>query len=180
MGGGGGKDTNQPSGSAALERFLGEYTEQTRSGRSTLFAQITEALKTGGVGARLPIVGKAVEASKAATSSAMRGTEETLARTGLTRTPWGQNVLAGQRLEGELAVSRIPTDMTQAFLAGTLPAFTGAPNTIVGGYSNLAATQTQAQISQNTLINDLFTSIFAAGGAIGGAAAGKPPVGAPA
>lgn len=169
---GGAKDFDQPSGSAALERFLGEYTEQTRSGRSELFSQITEALKTGGVGARLPIVGKAVEASKAATATAMRGTEETLARTGLTRTPWGQNVLASQRLEGELATSRIPTDMTQAFLAGTLPTLTGAANTITGGYSNLAATQTQAQISSNQLINDLFTSLFAAGGMVGSGFAG--------
>lgn len=172
-GGKGGGKGEQPTGSAALENFLNEYATQTRPGREELFSQITEALKTGGVGARLPIVGKAVEASRSAASETMKGTEESLARVGLSGTPWGQNVSASTRLAGNLAVSRVPTDMTARFLEGALPALTGAPQTIAGGFGSLAATQTQQQIASDQMINDLFTALLGAGGSIGAGLAGK-------
>jgi hypothetical protein len=76
-------------------------------------AQQLEALKTGGVGARIPMIQRAVEASKAATAGALRGTTDELAATGLAGTPFAASTLAGTRMSGEQATSQIPTTIAQ-------------------------------------------------------------------
>ena len=43
---------------------------------SELIPQITESLRTGGVGARLPLAQRGVEAARGAASRTQRGTEE--------------------------------------------------------------------------------------------------------
>lgn len=84
-----------------------------------LVRQLSEALRTGGVGAQIPIIGQAVSAANQATSSALRDTQGSLASSGLARTPYGQRILADTRLSGAQQAARIPTDIAQSFIAQT-------------------------------------------------------------
>lgn len=102
--------------------------------RRELSAQILEALKTGGVGAQIPIVQRAVEGTKQATSGALRGTEEALAGGNLMNTPFGQQILAQQRQAGAQAASNIPTDIARAFIGGA-PEFIGTAGGQAAGLS---------------------------------------------
>ena len=111
---GGGKSSGQ-QGQNALP-FVKLFEGETRPLRSELFGQITEALRTGGVGAHIPIIQSAVASSRAATSSALRGTSDSLARTGLSRTPFATRELTGTRLTGEQATTGIPTSLAQALM----------------------------------------------------------------
>ena|SRR5690242_16523417 len=80
-------------------------------------AQQLEALKTGGVGARIPMIQRAVEASKSATANALSGTSAELATSGVAGTPFAANILAGARMSGEQATSQIPTNIAQNILS---------------------------------------------------------------
>ena len=84
--------------------------------RKELLGQTLEALKTGGVGARIPVIQRAVESSKQATSNALRGTTESLGATGLASSPYGQSILANIRTQGGQATSQIPTQIAENFI----------------------------------------------------------------
>jgi hypothetical protein len=100
-----------------------------------------EDVKTGGGTAWLPAIQKAMEQSRRATSRAMTGTTESLAKTGLVGTPFGQRILAGTRLEGEQATGAVPGQVT-AQLLQMLPGFiTGQGQTVVSGLGSAAGAQ---------------------------------------
>lgn len=82
-----------------------------------VMGQTLEALQTGGIGARLPIAQKAVEGSRAATSSAMSQLDASLATQGMGRSSFGNQLRASTLLQGELATQAIPTDIAQQFIA---------------------------------------------------------------
>lgn len=81
-----------------------------------MLAQGLEALRTGGVEARIPIIQTAVEQSKNALSQGLQQTEEQLALSGILKSPFGQRILAGQRIEGESAIGAIPTNIAQGMI----------------------------------------------------------------
>jgi len=84
--------------------------------RKELFAQVLEALKTGGVGAQIPVIQRAVENSRAASGQALQQTSDQLAGANLSGTPYGQSILAQGRIAGNLASANIPTDIAQQFI----------------------------------------------------------------
>jgi len=97
-------------------------------------APTREAFQRGG-GIQVPIIAQAVEATRRAGSTAQRGTEEELARTNLTGTPFGQNILASGRREGELAASNVQTDIMKS-LFNMIPNFAlGQSQTALSGLS---------------------------------------------
>ena len=100
--------------------------QQSAPARKELLGQTTEALKTGGVGARIPIIQRAVEASKQATGNALRGTSGDLAARGITG-PYASSILSATREAGGQATSQIPTDIAGQMIGA-------APN-IVGGFT---------------------------------------------
>ena len=93
MGGGGKGKTSQ---SGQLDALIQEFATTSRPARQELFGQVTEALQTGGIGARIPIISKAVESSKAATSQALTQIDESLARSGLSDSTFGARIRAGE------------------------------------------------------------------------------------
>ena len=163
--GGGGKGAS--GSSSALAHIANAFFQQTTPLRHELTSQMEEALKTGGIGARIPIITRAVESSKRATSSALRGTGEELARTGLRGTPFGENIMAGTRMEGELRTSQIPTDMVAQFLT-QIPNFVlGAANTAITGLSGAAGAQAQGAMAGPAWLNAIlspFSFGFSRGG----------------
>lgn len=82
----------------------------------TLIAQIDEALKTGGVGAQMPIISRATEASRRATSSALSQLDEQLAATGLGRSSYGMRNRGDILLRGEQATADIGPRIAQQFV----------------------------------------------------------------
>lgn len=154
--GGGGKSQARSSG-ANLDKFLAEFQEQSGPARQTFFDQLNEALTTGGVGARLPIIQKSVEASKSATSAARVATTESLAKAGIGGTPFGQQILAGQELQGNLATAQIPTNIIQQLIAQAPGAVLGSAQTLSGGFGQAA--QVGAQRAGQD--QQLFASLFA-------------------
>ena len=96
------------------------FEEQIQPGldpvQTQLFQQIGEALRTGGVGAQIPIIQQAVSQSRSALGTSLQQSSDELARTGLLGTPFGQRQLAGQRQAGEQQIAGIPTQGAQQLI----------------------------------------------------------------
>ena len=133
--GGGAKGETKASkkGMKMAQRFEGEG----REARGTLLDQWMEGLTTGGVGARIPIVSKAEEASRQATSNALRALEGQLAQTGQAGTPFGTRALAETTQRGEQATAGIGPGMTAQFLAGLPNFLLGQATTATQGMGNV-------------------------------------------
>lgn len=147
FGSGSGKSrSNQASGQAVIPYLQGEVQPGYGPLQNELFRQITEALRTGGVGAQLPIIQQSVSGANQALSDTLRQTEGSLASSGLSRTPYGQRILAQTRQEGSQAIGRIPTDIASQFIGqapgavqGLLPAILGALASVSAGKSKSGA-----------------------------------------
>jgi hypothetical protein len=125
FGAGGGKTRSQSGFSGTPLRSLEKNLVSIGGSQqlnNQILQQLNEALRTGGVGAQIPIIQQAVSGANQATSQALRGTESSLASSGLSRTPYGQRILAETRLGGAQAAGRIPTDIAQGFI-GQAPQF---------------------------------------------------------
>lgn len=141
------------SGSPALENLADTMAAQSRTlfGEAQpvtqeLFKQIEEALKTGGVGAQLPIAQKGVEASRAATSKALQETQEMGSAMGggrgssaLTRT------LGDIALQGETQTAAIPQQIAESFISVAPTLSTGTSNAALGFGSSAGGIFNQAQ-----------------------------------
>lgn len=109
----------------SIRRILTAYAQDVDPLRGMLFEQIGEALRTGGVGAQIPLVQRSVAESRRATGETMRGVERQLSAMGLLGTPFGQRQMAELALAGRREAARIPTEMAQQF-AGLAPDVFGA------------------------------------------------------
>lgn len=102
--------------------------------RRVLSQQTLEALRTGGVGARLPIAQRAVENTRIATGQSLRSAEGGLSRAGLAGTPFAQRMLAQLSQQGRFAQSQIPTAFAQQLIGSAgggsqqLPSFGSMPS----------------------------------------------------
>jgi len=103
--------------------------------RDQLFSQIAEALRTGGIGAGIPIIQESVSQARGAMSDSLAGTEGDLARSGLGRTPFGARVLAESKLGGEQNIAAIPTAYAQQFISGA-PGLLGSVFQALAGVSS--------------------------------------------
>jgi len=188
MGGGGkggGVGGNQIS--ATPDPAISAFTEEVRAGtkpiRDTVFAQISEALRTGGVGARLPIVQKGNEASRSATSAALRSFDEATAGTGTERSPLTAAARGQISLAGEQRTAGIPVEAARELTQIAPNVALGSASTIIQGLTNAAGIGTQQAIGgeqiaaqrdiakgnqQAAIISGIFSAV---GGAAGGAAA---------
>lgn len=179
MGGGKGGSANKGSTSisAAPDPEVSAFTKELREGtkpiRDEVFGQVLEALKTGGIGARLPIIQKSVEASRAATSEALTATKASASGTGLEKSPFLQTLLANTRLAGAASTNAIPQNIAKEFIdiapslatgsaAQILTGLTGAGQ--LGNQRAIAGSQIQAQrdIGKGNQQTELFSSLFKA------------------
>jgi hypothetical protein len=135
-------------------------------------SQINEALKTGGVGAQIPIINRAVENSRQATSNTMRDLDSQFGKFNLSGTPYGEALRANTSLAGEQAAGNIPTDTAKQFIAGALPYMTATPGAaytgqIVGaGQAGLGVTtakgmaETNASMANKQAAAQLYSSLI--------------------
>jgi hypothetical protein len=141
--GGGGKGDNESG--KDLGRIANAFFDETRPLRRNLTDQLLEALKTGGAGAQLPIVNKAVESSNRATSNTLRNLDEQLAQFGLTGTPFGVEARTQAEQQGRYQTSQIEPNFVMQMLS-QIPGFvTGANQTVVSGLGQAAGAEAQSQ-----------------------------------
>ena len=109
-----------PSTAAAkqLAQLSTRMFEQSNPARRNMFKQLNEALTTGGVGARIPIIQRAVGDVRAGTAASSQRASEQAARSGLGGSPFAAQQLAGIQMAGSQQESRIPTDIAQQLIAG--------------------------------------------------------------
>jgi len=178
--GGGGKGGSQQFTQADpnISAFAGEVREQSRPVREEIFRQVTEALKTGGVGAQIPLITRAVESTRAATSRALAETEASLGRSRLAGTPFGQRILAETRMGGEGAAALIPTTLAQQFTSVAPNLALGSAGTVIQGLTNAAGIGVaQRQIGAQEAIGEMqmwgqvISALLGAGGSVGAGAA---------
>lgn len=111
--------------------------------------QLLEGLKTGGIGAQIPIISKMMEASRRANSASTSQLGDELARTGLAGTPFGTTQVANQRREGEYKTSQIGPNFV-AELLKLIPGFVGeAQKTGVGGLSQASTTRAESTLASD-------------------------------
>jgi hypothetical protein len=175
----GGKDggmsvSSKPS--KQLMEILRPLLGSAMPGLQSFFGQATEAMRTGGTQAKIPLIQQAVSASKSATSNALTNTEASLGNQ--RNTPFGQEILARTRLAGEQQTKGIPVQIAEQ-LAGQIPQ---AGLTATGqGIGGLAKTGTMT--SSGGASNPFFSpaglmSLFSVGKGIGGGLGGGKSAGA--
>lgn len=107
---------------------------QTGPFRKETLRQGMEALKTGGVRAKIPLIQQAVSQSQQATSRALSSTSEELAKRNIGG-PFASRILAGQRQAGAETAARLPTMIAENVIQRTTPFALGTQGMGLGGLS---------------------------------------------
>jgi hypothetical protein len=148
--GGGGKGESKSS--KDLSELAQQFAAETGPTRRTLIDQMYEALTTGGVGARIPLVDRAVESSQRATSESLRALDTQLAQTGLAGTPFGERIRAGTEQQGRLATSQVSPNIIGQMIQ-QIPGFvTGQQQIAVQGLSGAVSGEAQQAGAQASLL----------------------------
>lgn len=159
---GGGSSGGGGGGDSQLAGLLKELGGETKPLREVLSSQFLEALQTGGIGARIPIIGAAQEQSRMGTANALTGTQNQLTRMGLDGTPFAASTLAGTRQQGEMATAMIPSQIAQGFI-GAAPQYAMAPvGAMVSGAGNLNTNATNRDIAKGNQSTQLMTGLMSA------------------
>lgn len=141
--GGGGKGGGNES-SEALGAIANAFFTETTPLRQQLIGQYSEALQTGGSEARMPVIQKAQEQSRQATSNTLAGLDAQLAQSRLAGTPFGEQIRANALQQGQQATAAVPTNIV-AQMFQQIPGFvTGANQTVVSGLGSAAGAEAQS------------------------------------
>ena len=136
----GGKAPGEGPAAREAGRFAREVNTQARRPQRLFYQQLTEALKTGGVGARIPIIQRAVSDVQQGTQAALTraGTTGALTQLGPGSDDRGLQLVSRQvrgtiAQQGAQAASRLPTQIAQQLYVRQAP-------TALGGAGESAAT----------------------------------------
>ena len=91
------------SGNRQADKIADKFFGDIRPLERDITKQLRQVIKGGTPAFQIPVIAQAIEQSKHATSQALTGTEESLASQGLAGTPFGENILAQTRIQGEMA-----------------------------------------------------------------------------
>jgi hypothetical protein len=115
--------------------------KETSPLRNEFMKQLMDVLKTGGSKALVPSMARAFESSKSAASKAYTGASEDLSRSGLADSPFGQMVLASQRMQGEQASADTQSEISSQFLSQLVPFLQAMTGSTIGGFGSLVAAE---------------------------------------
>jgi hypothetical protein len=154
MGGGGKGKTDTSSDLSKIAKAF--YTETTPL-RQELTDQFFEALTTGGVGARIPIIRKSEEASRRATSNTLQALENQLAQSGLSGTPFGERIRQESTQQGAFQTSQIAPNIIMQMLS-QIPGFiTGSNQVTVSGMGQAAGAEAQQANAQANFLQAMLS-----------------------
>ncbi len=129
----GGKQQGQGPFSKQAENMAYSFMKGSNKSRKLVFQQLKEALATGNIEARMPIIQSAVEQGLQQGSQNLRAAESSIATMpGVGRTPYAQEALVANRATAQQAVAQIPSEVIGQTVMN-------APNTITA--ANQAAMQ---------------------------------------
>lgn len=115
---------------------------QSAQPRKAILSQLTEALQTGGVKSKIPLIQQAVSQSNQATAAGLRQTGEQLAQRNIGG-PFASRILAAQRLSGEQQTARIPTQIAESFIGQMTPFLASTQSLGTGAIGQAAGLQQQ-------------------------------------
>jgi hypothetical protein len=119
--GGGGKTSTSTSSSpyaAALWGLGSKFAKAALPLYSQSVSTAENALQTGGVGGQIPSINRAVDANRQASSQAMESTRQSLARLGLSDSPFAQDILASQNQRSNDTAASIAPDAASQIIGG--------------------------------------------------------------
>lgn len=116
--------------------------------RQALLSQGAEALTTGGVKAKIPLIQQMVSSSNQALSQGLTQTSEQLAKRNIGG-PFAASMLAGQRQAGLQQIAGIPSSVAERVIAQTAPFAMGATQAGMGAI---------AQAGQASFASDAFNA----------------------
>lgn len=112
--------TDMPDEFRTLAQTAQGMIKRAGPARRAALDQLTQALTTGGVKAKIPAIQNAVSQTNQATSNALRQTSEELANRNVGG-PFASRILAGTRMAGEQRAAAIPTEMAQQVIGQMMP-----------------------------------------------------------
>lgn len=156
-GGGGGKQKSSPQ-IDQLGAIAKQLYNDTSSVRNTMLKQGEEALKTGGIGAQIPMITRALDQSRSQLSTDLASTKEDLAKYRLVGTPFGQSILQNAQVVGNQGISQIPTNFAQGMIA-QLPGFVSAlTGQGMSGMGQAASAQSNVTSSYNNAYSQILSA----------------------
>lgn len=172
MGPGGGKTSTGTSSSpyAPLIASIGQQMwKMAKPVDQQMAAQTGEALRTGGINARIPMINNAMGAARQAYSGSYWQTHDALARSGLLNSSFGEGILANLQQSGGQQIAGIPTDVASGFISQGAPAVENLGNAGVGALGTAGGLDTNW--TQTPSFMDYMMQGMQAGAMGGGAAA---------
>ena len=158
--------------SSAEEGLLSIATNlinQSEPLRTEVMGQTLESLRTGGVGAGLPIVQRSIEGSRAATSAALGQIGESMDRQGLGGSSYKNSLMADTALRGAQTTEAIPQQWAEKFIEGAPSMMLGVTGQGLGGYSSATGAanqrsgiQAQRDIAKGNQQTQMLTSMMGA------------------
>lgn len=148
--GGGKTGTTGGARAGRLESRAGQLLKGTRGIRQSILGQAEEGLTTGGVGAQIPMIQRALEGQKAETSNILKQFGETSSLAG---TPFGERIRSQIGQTGALQQQQTISDMVnQAIGRGTdMTALqSGLAGQLFGGVGGMQQAMTGAQAQMKT------------------------------
>ncbi len=128
----------------SLSKFTNTLEREGRPARQTFMNQGFEALNTGGVGAQIPILAKAMDDQRRALGMALNKSESLAGNMG-GGAILGQGVV-NQRYQGEKAINRFPVEYANQLGQQAQQYAYGAPPIVARGLAQAA--QAQDQLNQ--------------------------------
>lgn len=169
------KETNPFAGQAA--GMADQFVQMGMPVQREINQQLTEALRTGGIQAQMPMITRMMDNMRLSSGKAMRATTMGLQGRRLLGTPFGENILAQQRMESENAIGQIGPQMAQWFIQqfggnpmGQMQMGANAAVGAAGAQAPVMSSQNQAYAS---LLGDFMKLAMGAAKAGGGATAGQ-------
>src|SRR5271170_5012206 len=129
----------------------------------TLLGQTNEALQTGGIGAQIPMIQSAVTNAQSSLSGSMQSAKDAFAKIpGLSGSPVAQGQLSNMSMQGNEAISQIPTNMAMQFIGMGTQAAGGMMGQSTGAMGQAMQGQMYNQGWGNSMMGQLLGSLSGA------------------
>lgn len=129
-----GSGKSQASGGLGWEGayLIDKWMRHTGNLREALVEQFETAVSGETPPGSIPIIARAEEAQRRATSQTLRETETSLAQTGLGGTPFGEQIMAKTRQEGAYQLGQIAPQYLQQLMSMGTGYATGQAQALIG------------------------------------------------
>lgn len=105
--------------------------------RQLLLSQGMETARTGGTpGSKVPVIQRAVEAQKQATSQGLRTAQDQLSGAGLSDSPFAQGIMQDIRSKGDMGAATVSAQIGEGIMGGSTNMAMGFPQISTGALGN--------------------------------------------